>query len=136
MIIYGEDDPQSALLERHFPRQEFATNVHHGFVRLSMSLMLDLAQYVAYDRTHKYTFGPGGVLPVARELRHDDVHRLDTTSSQWEKLEIGGYLAEPRSGHVAAFIGDAKKADLVSFLAQCGELHAGTLPALRFVTLV
>ena len=46
MIIYGEDDPQSALLERHFPRQEFATNVHHGFVRLSMSLMLDLAQYV------------------------------------------------------------------------------------------
>ena len=32
---------------------------------------------------------------------------------------------------VAAFIGDAKKADLVGFLAQCGELHAGALPALR-----
>ena len=32
---------------------------------------------------------------------------------------------------VAAFLSDAKKADLVGFLAQCGELHAGTLPALR-----
>ena len=32
---------------------------------------------------------------------------------------------------VATFISDAKKADLVGFLAQCGELHAGTLPALR-----
>ena len=32
---------------------------------------------------------------------------------------------------VATFLSDAKKADLVVFLAQCGELHAGTLPALR-----
>ena len=94
MIIYGEDDPQSALLERHFPRQEFATNVHHGFVRLSMKLMLDLAQYVAYDRTHKYTFGPGGVLPVARELRHDDVHWLDTRAAVEKWISEEPYLPE------------------------------------------
>ena len=94
LIIYGEHDPQHELLERHFPRQEFATNVHHGFVRLSMSLMLDLAQYVAYDRTHKYTFGPGGVLPVARELRHDDVHWLDTRAAVEKWISEEPYLPE------------------------------------------
>ena len=40
-----------------------------------------------------------------------------------------GGLGDPL--RVAAFIGDAKKAELVGFLAQCGELHAGSLPALR-----
>ena len=40
-----------------------------------------------------------------------------------------GGLGDPL--RVAAFIGDAKKADLVGFLAQCGQLHAGSLPALR-----
>ena len=108
MINYGEDDPQSALLERHFPRQEFATNVHHGFVRLSMKLMLDLAEYVAYDRTHKYTFGPGGALPVARELRHDDVHWLDTRAAveKWideeADLPAGDELEERGFAHFEA----------------------------------
>ena len=44
-------------------------------------------------------------------------------------MPTGGLAGDPL--RVAAFIGDAKKADLVVFLAQCGELHAGTLPALR-----
>ena len=44
-------------------------------------------------------------------------------------MPTGGLAGDPL--RVAAFIGDAKKADLVGFLAQCGELHAGALPALR-----
>ena len=35
---------------------------------------------------------------------------------------------------VAAFIGDAKKADLVGFLAQCGELHAAVLISTGYQT--
>ena len=44
-------------------------------------------------------------------------------------MPTGGLAGDPL--RVAAFIGDAKKADLVGFLAQCGELHAGALLALR-----
>ena len=44
-------------------------------------------------------------------------------------MPAGGLAGDPL--RVASFIGDAKKADLVGFLAQCGEVHAGSLPALR-----
>ena len=32
---------------------------------------------------------------------------------------------------VSSFLGDAPKSELVAFLAQCGEQHAGDLPAVR-----
>ena len=53
-----------------------------------------LHMHVAYDRTHKYTFGPGGVLPVARELRHDDVHWLDTRAAVEKWISEEPYLPE------------------------------------------
>ena len=104
---YGRD-PQKELLERHFPTHDHSEPRHHGFVRLSMKLMLDLAEYVAYDRTHKYTFGPGGALPVARELRHDDVHWLDTRAAveKWideeADLPAGDELEERGFAHFEA----------------------------------
>ena len=34
------------------------------------------------------------------------MHRLDTFAGQWDKLKVAGLAPEPRSGHVAEFIGE------------------------------
>ena len=63
-------DLQKELLERHFPPQH--DRQHHGFVRLSMKLMLDLAEYFAYDRAQHYNEHH------ARELSRDNILYIES----------------------------------------------------------
>ena len=54
-IWFGDNDKQNKILKRHFPRHEDPDDSSpNGFVRLSMKLMLDLAEYFAYDRAQHY----------------------------------------------------------------------------------
>ena len=69
-IGYPEREPQKELLERHFPPQH--DRKHHGFVRLSMKLMLDLAEYFAYDRAQHYNEHH------ARELSRDNILYIES----------------------------------------------------------
>ena len=68
---YGRD-PQKELLERHFPTHDHSEPRHHGFVRLSMKLMLDLAEYFAYDRAQHYNEHH------ARELSRDNILYIES----------------------------------------------------------
>ena len=76
-IGYPEHDPQSALLERHFPTDE---GEHHGFVRLSVKLMLDLAEYLSYDRANHYSWPTphGGTHFRDREIHRGNITFIDS----------------------------------------------------------
>ena len=93
LINYGTRDPKKELLERHFPHRPNGES-HNGFVRLSLRLMLDLAEYVAYDRdqvryANQYKNGySGNGRYVHLELRNDTIQFIDSRVDVEEVLKF------------------------------------------------